>query len=90
MAPSRSGSTAVTTPDFCPATSARFPFCRVTRIADEPKSKSGPLAAGQFGPLPGQATLKASPAVICRDQTSLPKAASNARMASDVSVAGSE
>jgi hypothetical protein len=67
MAPPPSGSTAVTTPDFCPATSARFPFARLTRIADEPKSKSGPLAAGQFGPLAGHATLKASPDVICRE-----------------------
>ena len=68
---------------------AAFPFA-LTRIADEPKSKSGPLAAGQFVPIDGHATLKASPDVICRDHASFPDAASNASMASDMPVGGSE
>jgi hypothetical protein len=49
-----------------------------------------PLAAGQFGPLAGHATLKASLDVICRDHASFPDAASNARKASDMPVGGSE
>ena len=46
ISPLRSGSMAWTTPDFCPATSARRPLASVTRMGGEAKSKSGPSAFG--------------------------------------------
>src|SRR5262245_66347422 len=48
ISPLLSGSRAWTMPDFCPATSARLPFARLTRIGEEEKSKSGPLTLGQL------------------------------------------
>src|SRR5207344_1827228 len=89
-APSRSGSTAWTTPDFCPATSARRPFARLTRIGGEAKSKSGPFDAGQLVVSSRmQALFQASAADVWRDHRSLPDARSNARNASLVGVGGS-
>src|SRR5262249_51194151 len=60
IAPLLSGSSACTTPDFCPAMSARLPRGRSTRIAEEEKSWSGPAVCGQptfSAPGRSQATL---------------------------------
>jgi hypothetical protein len=60
-------------------------------MADEPKSKSGPLASGQLV-LTGdpQSIVNASLAVIWRDHSSFPVSMSKARKASEVEAAGSE
>jgi hypothetical protein len=81
----------MTSPDFCPATRMRLPLGRLASTADDPKSKSGPLTLGQFS-LAGetQAMLYASPEVIWRVHVRSPEPASKARMASEVSVGGSE
>src|SRR5205814_8889511 len=90
ISPLRSGSTAWTTPDFCPATSARLPFASDTRRGGDAKSKSGPFDSGQFTlSSRRQAVFQASAAVVCRDQRILPVSRSNATKASLVVVAGS-
>src|SRR3984957_5019337 len=89
ISPPSSGSRAVTTPDFCPATRMRLPLERLARTADDPKSKSGPLDLGQLIPF-GQARVNASPGVICRVHAKSPEPTPRARKASDVSVVGSE
>src|SRR5437867_12588026 len=88
--PSRSGSTACTTPDFCPATSARLPLESVTRLGDDAKSRSGPFESGQFD-LSGMrhALVYASSAVIWRDHRILPVSRSRAMKASLFAVGGS-
>src|SRR5262249_26884594 len=89
ISPPWSGSIAVTTPDFWPATRRRFPVGRLARAADEPKSKSGPLDLGQLTP-EGQAMVNASPDVICRVQAISPEPELKAIMASEVPLGGSE
>ena len=91
ISPFRSGSTACSTPDFWPANRTRRPFAKVTRIADEPKSKSGPRASGQFeSSAVSQPMFHASFGVNCRDQMNSPVRRSKATIASLVSDAGSE
>src|SRR6185369_12773834 len=48
LAPLSSGSNACTIPDFCPATRIRLPVASGSRMADCPKSWSGPAFCGQF------------------------------------------
>ena len=90
MAPRLSGSIACTMPDFWPITNARRSPRSCTRIGGWPKSKSGPMASGQFVGMGEQPRLNASPFVSWRDQSSLPVLKSMARIASLVSVGGSE
>src|SRR5262245_53175679 len=53
-----------TTPDFWPTISRRWPDGSVTSIGGDPKSTSGPLAAGQLvGSAPPHARFHASPLV---------------------------
>src|ERR1700687_3372428 len=88
--PLRSGSTAWTTPDFCPATSARRPLAKVTRIGGEAKSKSG---ASVFVQLilsaMRQEVFQASATVTWWDQRILPESRSNAMNESLLPVGGS-
>src|SRR2546425_11437817 len=89
-APWRSGSTACTTPDFCPATSARRPLGSVIRMGAEAKSKSGPSDSAQFDlSVSRQAVFHASETVTWRDQRTLPEDRSNATKASLLLVGGS-
>jgi len=87
--PLSSGSTACTTPDFCPATSARLPLASDTSIAGEEKSKSGAFSSGQFVlSAMRHAVFQASPVVICRAQRIFPVSRSSAMNASLMFVAG--
>src|SRR5205807_979423 len=79
------GSSAYTIPDFCPTINKSRLSGTVIKIAEEPKSKSGP----QFL-VPAQAPLKTSSAVSCLDHTTRPVARSRATSASLSSVAGPE
>src|SRR6185437_310319 len=89
--PRASGSTAYSIPDFWPNNKARLPDGSDTRIGEDPKSKSGPTGAGQFGfPGTAHAMLYVSALVNCFDQSSLPVSRSSASRASLVSVGGSE
>src|SRR5579885_3503959 len=85
ISPRRSGSSAYTIPDFCPANSTSRPFGSFSSSTAEPKSKSGP-----GHPLPVHTPLKISPGVICRNQAIRPLFASSAITASLISVAGDE
>jgi len=89
ISPLRAGSTAVTTPDFCPATSRSRPPA-VTSNAEDPKSKSGPFSEGQLPELLPQAELYASPDVTCLTQRIFPVLMSSAMNASLVFVGGVE
>jgi hypothetical protein len=48
MRPCPSGSSAKTSPDFWPMVKSRLPSSRAMRLADAPRSKSGPCGSGQF------------------------------------------
>jgi hypothetical protein len=48
--PRLSGSSPQTTPDFWPQIKTRLPPGRSRKMGDDPKSKSGPLSAGQLMP----------------------------------------
>src|SRR5215471_20701051 len=80
-----------TTPDFWPTTSRRSPFGSVTSIGGDPKSKSGPLPAGQFAAsTPPQARFQASPLVSWLTHLIAPELRSSAMIASLVGAAGDE
>src|SRR5579864_2452699 len=89
--PRGSGSTAYTTADFCPKSSARRPLGSETRLADDAKSKSGPFESGQFIlSVRKQELFHASLAVICLDQRISPEDIRKATTASLIDVGGSE
>ena len=88
-APFLSGSSAKTSPDFCPA-SSNSPSLGSTRITNAPKSKSGPFSFGRLAPPPRQAAFHASLASAWKTQRRAPVWRSSAMMASLVSVAGED
>src|SRR5262249_29051105 len=85
ISPFLSGSSAYTTPDFCPASSTSRPFGDFSSSTDDPKSKSGP---GQVAAV--QAPLNTSPGVTCFDHRIRPVFRSIASTASLMSVDGDE
>src|SRR6266849_11130940 len=90
-APLWSGSRAWTTPDFCPAIRTCLPFGSARKIAEDPKSRSGPFDSGQLVEMLGvQARLNASLAVNWCDHNILPVFRFSATTASLVFEGGSE
>src|SRR6476661_8552551 len=88
--PLRSGSSAYTTADFCPTSSARFPLGSDTSIEDDAKSKSGPFESGQLILSCRKHELfQASFDVICLDHKISPVDILRATTASLIDVGGS-
>src|SRR5437868_5635877 len=86
ISPFLSGSSAVTTPDFCPAKSSSRPLASFRSMAEDPKSWSGP---GQ-PPFVVHAPLKTSFDVTCFAHMMRPVLISRATTASLIDVPGEE